>query len=480
MMPEAILPLLVLLPLLSVLVAVALPSGAGRWLAVICLAILALLLWPLTTAVLAQGGVEHVLAGVALPLGIRLSVDGFGLLMLWLVEVVMLAATAHAWGDRARGGSGLFWPAWLGLLAGLNALLISTDLFNLYVGLEVLTLSAVALVASGGGREAVWAALRYLLLGMLASLAYLLGVALIYAMTGTLDMTAVGLSSRSDPTVALALALMVAGLLLKSAIFPLHGWLPPAHASAPGAVSALLSALVVKASLYVLYRLWFWAEPPLSLIAAGQVLALLGAGALVAGSVLAFRQHRLKRLVAYSTVAQLGYLMLVFAVPTAAAWQGTVYHLLSHGLAKAAMFLAAGNLLVGLGSDRMDRLAGADARLPISVFAFGLAAVSLIGLPPSGGFIAKWLLLTAVWRPEHAFWAVLLLLGSLLSAAYLFRALARMFSRPLAGAPDAGRPVPRLAETAALALALAAIVAGFVPALVLPAVVVPPGFGSSP
>lgn len=479
MMPESILPLLVLLPLLSVLVAVAVPSGAGRWLVVICLAVLALLLWPLTTAVLAQGRVEHVLAGVALPLGIRLSVDGFGLLVLWLVEVVMLAATAHAWADRARGSSGLFWPAWLGLLAGLNALLISTDLFNLYVGLEVLTLSAVALVASGGGREAVWAALRYLLLGMLASLSYLLGVALIYAMTGTLDIAAVGLSSRSDSTVALALALMVAGLLLKSAIFPLHGWLPPAHASAPGAVSALLSAVVVKASLYVLYRLWFWAESPLSLLGAGQTLALLGAGALVVGSVLAFRQHRLKRLVAYSTVAQLGYLMLVFAVPTAAAWQGTVYHLLSHGLAKAAMFLAAGNLLVGLGSDRMDRLAGADARLPISVFAFGLAAVSLIGLPPSGGFIAKWLLLTAVWRPEYAAWAVLLLLGSLLSAAYLFRALARMFARPLVGAPNAGRPVPRLAETAALALALAAIAAGFVPSLVLPAVVVPPGFGAA-
>jgi multicomponent Na+:H+ antiporter subunit D len=471
---------LVFLPLVAATAAAVLPASAGRVLALLSTLAMPLLLWRLTPAVLHGGPIDVLLAGLLPPLGIRLHLDGLALLMLWLFAVVLLAATVHAAvsigaGRRTRA----FWAAWLMLQTGLHALLLSADLFNLYVGLELTTLAGVALVAWAGSTDALRAALRYLLLAVLGSLAYLLGVALVFAATGTLDL-ALALERGDGMFAPAALALMTAGLLLKSAVFPLHGWLPQAHASAPGPVSAVLSALVVKASLYLLYRLWL-TPVALPAEAAGALLAWLGAGAVLYGSLLALRQQQLKRLIAYSTVAQLGYLLLLFAMPSVDAWHGTMLQIGSHGLAKAAMFLAAANLIQRLGSGDLSRLAGADARLPISVFAFALAAVSLMGLPPSGGFLAKWLLLSAAW--QHGEWGLMavLLLGSLLAAGYLFRALALMMARP-AFVDDAtpGSAPARLAEYAALALAIGAIVLGFTAAPLLGLLPLPAVIGGAP
>lgn len=459
-------------PLLAAMVTVLLGERAGRALALLTVITLPLALLPLGPA-LGGGTLEYALAGVAAPLGIRLALDGFSLLLLWLVAVVFIGTTLHACASiGTAAGARRFWPAWLLLLAALNGLFLSADLFNVYVGLEIASLSGIALIAWEGKPEALRAAMRYLLLALLASLVYLLGVAVIYGATGALDFTLAGARLPDGTVATAAMALITGGLLLKSAIFPLHAWLPPAHGSAPGPVSAVLSALLVKASLYLLYRAWFWLPfPPLP--ASGQLLSLLGAGALVYGSLQALRQQRLKPLVAYSTVAQLGYLMLVFALP--GAWSGSVWHLLSHGLAKAAMFLAAANLLWCLGHDRLDRLSGADRHLPMSLFAFGLAAVSLMGLPPSGGFLAKWMLLSAAWAAGAWAWVALLLGGSLLAAAYLFRVLALAFDP--SGARSTARParcVHPLMELSALGLALLAIALGFASAPLLELLPLPP------
>lgn len=467
-MSAELLAALVFVPLVTASLSAVSPAPAARLLAVGGAFALPAMLWPLTLALRADGPIELLLAGYAVPLGIRLKLDGLSLMLLWLVALVTLAASLHAWSSiGATRFTRRFWPLWGLMLTGSNLMLVSADLFNLYVGLELLTLAAVALVAYGASIDALRAAMRYLLLAMLGSLVYLLGVALVYSATGTLDLALASRRLADSPVQAAALALMTGGLLLKSAIFPLHGWLPFAHANAPGPVSAALSGLVVKASLYLMYRLWFELLPGSPPLAAGQFLAALGAGAVIFGSLLALRQQRLKRLIAYSTVAQLGYLTIVFAIPTPAAWQGSIYQMLSHGLAKAAMFLAAANLMRRLGGDGLDRLAGADARLPVSAFAFGLAGVSLMGLPPSGGFLAKWLLLSAAWAQGQWAWVAVLLIGSLLAAAYLFRVLARMFARPAAESPTGGSQPARLAEAAALALALAAIAAGFVSAPIL-------------
>jgi formate hydrogenlyase subunit 3/multisubunit Na+/H+ antiporter MnhD subunit len=252
---------------------------------------------------------------------------------------------------------------------------------------------------------------------------------------------------------------MSAGLLLKTALFPLHFWLPPAHASAPVPVSALLSALVVKASFYILLRLWLEVFPPTN-AALGQLLGLLGAAAVLWGGLQALRQTRLKMLIAYSTVAQLGYLFLAFPLGTSIAWKGALYLLLSHAVAKAAMFMAAGNILRFGGHDRIADLDRVAQRLPLTLTAFALAGVNSMGLPPSGGFIAKWLLLDAALRAGQWWWAIILILGGLLAAAYVFKVIGHAFTQ--AEVTHEAGAVPATMEWAALALALAAILLGLV------------------
>jgi formate hydrogenlyase subunit 3/multisubunit Na+/H+ antiporter MnhD subunit len=255
---------------------------------------------------------------------------------------------------------------------------------------------------------------------------------------------------------------MSTGLLLKTALFPMHFWLPAAHASAPAPVSALLSALVVKAPFYILLRLWLEIFSPTGAALdqlLGQILGLLGAAAVLWGGIQALRQTRLKLLIAYSTVAQLGYLFLAFPLGTSMAWKGALYMLLSHALAKAAMFMAAGNILRFCGHDRITDLDGVAQRLPLTLAAFSLAGVSIMGLPPSGGFVAKWWLLETSIRSGQWWWAVILILGGLLAAAYIFKVIGHAFTQ--ADTPGETGLMPRRLEWTAVILAFVAILIGF-------------------
>ena len=411
-----------------------------------------------------QGAQRYAVGGWGAPLGIDLYVDGLSLLMLIVTSVVGLGISVYSinyfdHGDHNQNRSVYFWPLWLFLWAALNALYLSADIFNLYVTLELLGLAGVSLVALSGGADALTAAMRYLLVSLLGSFFYLLGVALLYHSFGSVDIAILGQRMEPSPAVWAAMGLMSAGLLLKTALFPLHFWLPPAHASAPTPVSALLSALVVKAPFYILLRLWLEVFP-VSTASFGQLLGLLGSVAVLWGGVQALRQTRLKMLIAYSTVAQLGYLFLAFPLATSYAWKGAGYMLLSHAIAKAAMFMAAGNILCFGGHDRIKDLHQVAKYLPLSLAAFGLAGISLIGLPPSGGFIAKWLLLDAAMRTGQWWWGIILILGGLLAAAYVFKVIGYAFTR--ADAPHHVAPLPRAMEWTALVLALIAILLGLV------------------
>jgi len=458
------------LPLAGALAAVALPRRAALATALGATALtLAAALW--LAGSVASGGVLTLAAGGwAPPLGIALAADGPGTALLTMTALVMagVATVARSTLDVATAGARMafgFWPLMLLLWAALNVVFLSRDLFNLYVGLELLTLAAVALVAIGGSPAALAAALRYLVFALAGSLLFLLGVVLTYAAHGTLD---IGLLAgrRVAPTDGLALALMTAGLAAKTALFPFHVWLPPAHGAAPAPASALLSALVPKASFLILLRLWFEAMPDRAVPVALMLLAGLGGAAVLWGGVRALAQSRLKQVVAYSTVAQLGYLFLVFPLAggdgsaqpwSAGAWTGTWFLALSHGLAKAAMFLAAGLLAFAAGSDRLVDLRGLARPMPMTALAFALAAVTLAGLPPSGGFTGKYLLMTAAFASGQWGWALVLVAGGLIAAAYLYRPLATLFARDPATAP---LPVSRALQMVPLLLALAAILLG--------------------
>ena len=423
-----------------------------------------------------HGVIHRAIGGWPPPLGIGLRADGLSAALVLTTAIVASASAAYAvpgFGARQRVArvSYAFWPLMFTVWCGLNVIFLSGDLFNIYVALELMTLSAVALVSINGRPEALTAAIRYLFFALLGSLAYLAGVALLYADLATLDMTGLRTAARQNTAALVALALITAGLFTKTAVFPVHAWLPAAHVAAPAPASALLSGLVIKGSFYVIVRVWFDILPGTVTHAAAQSIGVFGAGAILYGSLMAMRQTRLKPIIAYSTVAQIGYLLLMFPLAggtsaaspwVAGAWTGGIIHALSHAFAKAAMFLAAGLMMQQLGHDRLDGLAGIARILPIAAFAFGLAALSIMGLPPSGGFIAKYLLLTSALASGQWWWALVMVVGGLLAAVYLFRPLGWMFVPDGAGDKTTvkGGTAPKWQQGIALALAGISVLLG--------------------
>lgn len=463
------LPWLILLPLAWATLAFMLGAGRGAIVAIAGLAAQAALAVHLAFDVAAEGARVHAVGGWGAPLGIDLLADGLAVLMLLMTAAVALPVAVYAriYFRAKPKGSEWFWPLMGFMVAALNGLFLAADLFNLYVNLELLGLAAVGLAAATGDRAAVAAGMRYLLATLLGSGAYLLGVALLYGAYGSVSIAVLAplLAAESTPAAAVAFALVVAGMLLKTALFPLHFWLPPAHGGAASPVSALLSALVIKASFYLLLRLWLDLFAPLITPAAAQFLGVLGAGAIVWGSLLALVQTRLKMLVAYSTVAQIGYLFLVFPLATGvsseaatAAVQGGVMHALSHALAKAAMFAAAGGMVVAIHRDEIGKLGGIAGRVPLTLFTFGLAGVTLMGLPPSGGFSAKWLMLMAALDSGQWWWVVVMVAGGLLAAAYVFKVLRQAFLPAEPG--DLVHRLPRTMEWSGFVLAVGGVLLG--------------------
>jgi len=454
--------LLVAAPL-GFMIAALLLGAWARWSLLAAIPVMAgLAVWLL----LLPAGSAHVVGDWNLPLGVQLRADGVAQMLVGATAacaslIGLYALHEFAPGpDRSETAHGFaFWPLFYLLWGGANAGFLSTDLFNLYIALEMVSLAAVAMAAMGSLRAAV----RYFVVALVGSLAYLLGVALLFSNYATVDLTLLAAMARPDLATKTALAVMTAGLLTKAAVFPLHGWLPPAHAAAPAPASALLSAIVVKVGFVILLRLWFEAFPTIVAPAGLEVLGWLGALAVLYGSVQAIRQDVLKALVAYSTVAQVGYLLLAFplvatAAGTGGALAGMTIHAVAHLLAKAAMFLAAGLMLEAVNGKRLEDLRGLARAMPLTVTAFGLAAVSLMGLPPSAGFVAKFLLLEAAVEQGAVFAAAVLLVGGLLGAVYLFSPLAWTFAG--SDTPVVVSRAP-LRTAAPLTLALLAVSLGF-------------------
>lgn len=469
----------IMLPVMAILLIVAL---SGRWLARILpvfllagLVVSAAILWKVGAA---AAPLVYVVGGWQPPLGIALRADGIAAMMMAVTAIIICCTAIYAWADfmqrkdepEARKPF-VFWVLLLAIWSALNALFISGDLFNLYVAIELVTFAAVPLVCLKGGAATLQAALRYMLFAVFGSMLYLLGTVMIYGAYGTLDISMLATRVRPEPIAFIAASLMTLGLLAKTALFPLHLWLPPAHAGAPAAGSAVLSALVVKGSFFVIVRIWFDAMPALRDPASMQLLAGLGAAAVLFGSVLALRQQKLKQLIAYSTVAQIGYLFFMFPLVTlqlpeniwsSLAWTGGWLQLASHAFAKAGMFMAAGLIAESSGQTRIDRLGGTARHLPVTAMTFAIAGLSLMGVPPSGGFTAKWMLLVSAVQSGQWLWTFVILAGGLIAAAYVFKVVGKL----LAGLPADNvvfRPVGRLRELTALGLALVALLLGILP-----------------
>jgi len=457
MIPSAI--LIVLLPLLSSVLCFLVPRISKY--SSLLFAILTSLATLLLTIEFLEGGSQTFHAGGWLPpLGIALKIDGLSVFMTGMTATVALLVGFYASQYFSASKSEKFWPVWMLLWASLNALFISNDLFNFYITLELIGIAAISLTALSDKEEGISATIRYLILALLGSMLFLFGVVIIYHTYYTLDITLLSHLIEDNLTTSLAINLMFVGLALKTALFPLHFWLPSAHANAPAPVSAILSALVVKASFYIIVKIVLELNQNNS--AGLTMMGILGACAVVWGAYNAFIQERLKLMIAYSTVAQIGYLFIALYLAQKAgvtAWQAFICLILSHALAKASMFLAAGNLIKACGSDQINQLDRIVHHLPVTTAAFGLAGISIIGLPPSGGFIGKWFLLEAAIAYDEWLIIGVIILGSLLASAYIFKVIGQAFSE--SSEEKVKTKIPTTMELTSLVLAVAAILVGF-------------------
>lgn len=427
-------PLQILLPLIAAIVCFISPSVIlKRSFSLLTSLILVIVTTLQAIHVFEQQQAIQVLVGNWLPpLGIKLLVDGFSSVLLSMTAVIGLAIvyfSIHYFSGDDKESR--FWPLWWFLNAALIGVFTSSDIFNTYIMLELLGLASVSLVALQGTQKALQASYQYLLVGLFGSLLYLLGVAILYRTYGVLDNALLAEMAQRNLSTLLALVFITIGMLLKCALFPLHFWLPEAHSNASAPVSAILSGLVIKAAFFILFNFWFEILPIVITSFAVSVIGVLGATAVVYGAYRAFTALRLKLLIAYSTVAQIGYLFLAFPLMLESPQQARIavmYFIVAHGSAKAAMFLSAGAIQKAVGHDNLHELKGIAAHLPVSIFIFAVTSASLIGLPPSGGFIAKWLMLNTALQTGQWWWVITLFVGGLLASAYLFRVLNLAFT----------------------------------------------------
>ena len=405
--------------------------------------------------VLAEGTVTYAFGGWAAPWGIEYRIDVLNAFVLLIVAgigaVVLPYARRSVESEIVPERRHLFYALMLLLLAGLFGIAVTGDLFNVFVFLEVSSLASYALVSMGAGRGALVAAYRYLILGTIGATFFLIGVGFLYAATGTLNMAdlAERIPAVADSrSVHVAFAFLAVGLGLKAALFPLHAWLPGAYASAPSTVTALLAATATKVAVYLLLRVVFLFGSGFSFadLPVGPVLVALALLGIFAGSAAALVQTNVKRLLAYSSVAHVGYMLLGVGLGTAAGLTGGIVHMFNHALAKGALFLAIGCVVLRVQSCELDRMRGIGRDMPWTMAAFTGAGLSLIGVPLTAGFLGKWMLVVAAL--EKGWWpvAALLVAGAALAIAYVWRVVSVAWLE----SPPAGAPAVREAPAAML------------------------------
>ena len=381
--------------------------------------------------VLAKGTLSYAIGAWAAPWGIEYRVDMAGALMVLVITavgaMVMLFARRSIRHEIPAKLTGLFYTCYLLCLTGLLGIVVTGDAFNLFVFLEISSLSSYVLISLGRSRRALTAAYQYLVMGTIGATFILISVGLLYMMTGTLNMTDLSrhLTAVADTrTIQVAFAFMTVGVSIKLALFPLHLWLPNAYTFAPSVVSAFIAATATKVGVYVLLRFFFTvfgAEFSFDAMHVGVILGGLAVAAMLVASLVAVFQDDIKRMLAYSSIAQIGYIILGISQATVAGVTAGMLHLFNHALIKGALFLAMGCIFLRLGSVELRNMNGLARCMPLTMAAFVIGGLSLIGVPLTTGFISKWYLVSAVL--DRGYWplAVLVLLSSLTAVVYIWR-----------------------------------------------------------
>ncbi len=418
----------------------------------------------LAAEVARAGAISYHLGSWPPPWGIEYRVDALSAFLLVLVSAIGALVVPYAWRSAAaelpRELHYLFYAMHCLCLAGLLGMSITGDAFNLFVFMEIASLSMYVLIALGRDRRALFAAYQYLILGTIGATFYVIGVGLLYLMTGSLNIADVAQRLPelvgTRPALA-ALAFFTVGISLKLALFPLHLWLPNAYAYAPSVVTAFLAATATKVSVYVLLRFYFGvfgARQISEALPIPEVLLVLSIFAIVTASLVALWQTDFKRLLAYSSVAQIGYITLGISLVSESGLTAAVVHLFNHGITKGALFLLVGGVALRAGGVGFERLRGLGRAMPLTSLGITLAGLSLIGVPGTAGFISKWYLVLGAIEAGQWWLAALIVVTSLIAVAYVWRFVeAAYLSAPDEHSAAAGEAPPVMLATAWLLVA---------------------------
>lgn len=454
----------VVIPLLAAPACVVIRHAAVTWLMALVVSWISLVI---SVALLHQafttGAISYELGGWAAPLGIEYKVDVLNALVLVIISGISSVVLIHA-RESLRHELGirrihLVYTGWLLCLTGLLGITVTGDVFNVFVFLEISSLSSYLLISLGPDRRALTAAFQYLIMGTIGATFILIGIGLLYMMTGTLNMSDLaqripGVSHTT--TVHAAFAFLVLGIALKAAVFPLHYWLPNAYTYAPSAVTAFMAATATKVSIYLLLRFFFdiFSESfSMSTMRLSEILLIMGLVAIFSMSLVAIYQQNVKRMLAYSSIAQVGYMVLAISLASTTGLTAGILHLFNHALMKAALFLALGNMFFRLNSVELKDLAGVGRLMPWTTAAFVAGGLSLIGVPLTVGFVSKWYLIVATLERDWWWLAVLIVASSLLSAIYIWRVVEAAYFKTAANADVSEAPLSLLLPTWILVIA---------------------------
>ena len=392
---------------------------------------------------LKDGGlISYHIGGWAPPIGIEYRIDATNALILMLISLIATVALPYAYrsviSEINPKHHTLFYASYMLCFTGLMGIVVTGDAFNIFVFLEISSLATYILVAMGAYKDkrALTAAYDYLILGTIGATFFVIGIGFLYMATGTLNL--VDLADRiSDQglnrTIRAGFGFIVIGLGLKIAIMPLHLWLPRAYTFAPSAVTVFLSATATKASIYVLLRFLFSIYHPTFAFDENIILIIfmpLAIASMFLASIVAIFQTNLKRMLAYSSIGQIGYLLLGASLMNQLGLTATLVHMFNHGITKALLFMGAGIFALKVGKVSYENIAGLGKIMPFTAAAVVIGCLSLIGIPGTAGFISKWILVQGALANGWWHIALLIVLSSLLSVIYVWRLIEILYVVP--------------------------------------------------
>lgn len=386
----------------------------------LCLTILSLVL---LLPVKEQQVLVYIMGRWLPPKGINLVLDGLSLLMLIVVNSVAFLATLYSVSYMKRfTAKSKFYSLFMLMLAGMNGVVLTGDFFNLFVFLEIASISSYALVAFGVEAEELEASFKYMVMGSVASILILFSVGLLYGLTGSLNMADIAgiIKGRDNLLLSFSLVLFLAGFGLKAAIIPFHAWLPDAHPSAPAPISAMLSGVLIKAlGIYTIIRIFFNVYG--MTLQLSWAFMILGIISMIGGGLLAIRQTDFKRLLAYSSISQIGYIMIGLGCGNYWGLLGALFHLFNHASFKSLLFLNSGAVEYSTGTRKLGEMGGLSKVMPVTGTTSTIGSLSISGIPPFNGFWSKLFIIIGLIQAGHFVLTVLTILVSVLTLAYYLK-----------------------------------------------------------